>query len=105
MKSLLGGVLLPKASSLLASQRPTNSPTPDSSVKRALVGFKCHLDAGFQDTQAAISQRFFKDFFPKAIQAASQLRTSGRKERYVLTTGSWLLYEFLQQASPERGQA
>lgn len=105
MKSLLGGVFLPKASSLLASQSPTNSPTPDSSVKRALVAFKCHFDAGFQDTQAAISQRFFKDFFPKAIQTASQLRTSGRKERYVWTTGSWLLYEFLEQASTEDRKA
>jgi hypothetical protein len=101
MKSLLGSALLPKASSLLAFQNPIASPAPDPSVKKVLVAFKCHFDAGFQDTQAAISQRFFKDFFPKAIQTASQLRASGGKERYVWTTGSWLLYEFLEQASPE----
>jgi hypothetical protein len=64
------------------------------SACRVQVSLRCR----FQDTQAAISQRFFKDFFPKAIQTASQLRTSGRKERYVWTTGSWLLYEFLEQA-------
>ncbi len=102
MKSLLGGALLPKGSALLTLQSVLNSPATDTNVKRVLVAFKCHFDAGFADTQAGVVQRFFKEYFPKAIQTASQLRNSGGKERYVWTTGSWLLYEFLEQASTEQ---
>jgi hypothetical protein len=102
MKSLLGGALLPRRSALLALQSVLNSPATDTNVRRVLVAFKCHFDAGFADTQAGVVQRFFKEYFPKAIQTASQLRNSGAKERYVWTTGSWLLYEFLEQASTEQ---
>jgi hypothetical protein len=102
MKSLLGGALLPRRSALLALQSVLNSPATDTNVRRVLVAFKCHFDAGFADTQAGVVQRFFKEYFPKAIQTASQLRNSGEKERYVWTTGSWLLYEFLEQASTEQ---
>ncbi len=62
--------------------------------------FKCHLDVGFIDTQAAVIQRYFKQFFPQAIQIAKTMRQTG-DERYVWTTGSWLLFEYLEQASPQ----
>jgi len=60
--------------------------------------FKCHLDVGFVDTQAAVIRKYFDEYFPHAIQIANTLRQSG-EERYVWTTGSWLLYEYLEQAS------
>ncbi|GGA53630.1 hypothetical protein GCM10011507_00950 [Edaphobacter acidisoli] len=62
--------------------------------------FKCHFDAGFINTQAAVVNKYFTEYFPHAIQVAEQLRNSGT-ERYVWTTGSWLLYEYLEQASAE----
>jgi hypothetical protein len=62
--------------------------------------FKCHFDAGFIDTQAAVVRRYFKEYFPRAMDLASELRNSGN-QRYVWTTGSWLLYEYLEQATPE----
>ena len=102
MKSLLGGALLPKGSALVALQSVPDSPLTDPNVKRVLVAFKCHFDAGFADTQAGVVQRFFKEYFPRAIQIASHLRNAGGRERYVWTTGSWLLYEFLEQASTEQ---
>lgn len=71
---------------------------PDPRVTRVLVMFKCHFDAGFINTQAAVVSKYFTEYFPRAIQVAAQLRTSGN-ERYVWTTGSWLLYEYLEQAS------
>lgn len=100
MKSLVGSALLWKQSGLMALQAPAVTPAPDPSVKRVLVMFKCHFDAGFIDTQTAVVQRYFKVFFPRAIDLAGQLKQSG-SERYVWTTGSWLLYEYLEQASPE----
>ena len=100
MKSLLGSALLSRPSSLLALQASTTEPAPDPGVKRVLVMFKCHFDAGFIDTQAAVVRRYFKVYFPQAIDLAAQLRQSGNY-RYVWTTGSWLLYEYLEQATPE----
>ncbi|MGD0157873.1 MAG: DUF5054 domain-containing protein [Terracidiphilus sp.] len=70
-------------------------------MKRVLVMFKCHFDAGFGDTQAVIVHRYFTEYFPQAMDLASQLRQSG-SQRYVWTTGSWLLYEYLEQATPEQ---
>ena len=71
---------------------------PDPSVKRVLVMFKCHFDAGFIDTQAAVVHKYFTQFFPQAVEIARAQNASG-KRRYVWTTGSWLLYEYLEQAS------
>jgi hypothetical protein len=78
----------------------TKTPKPDLSVKRVLVMFKCHLDVGFIDTQAAVIRKYFEQHFPQAIRIAETLRESG-EERYVWTTGSWLLYEYLEQAGTE----
>ena len=66
--------------------------------------FKCHLDVGFIDTQAAVIKKYFEVYFPQAIRLAADLRNSG-DERYVWTTGSWLIYQYLEQAAPaERRQ-
>jgi hypothetical protein len=92
IKSLLGSALL--------YRHPLLAQAPDPEVKRVLVMFKCHFDAGFVDTQAAIVSRYFQKFFPQAISLAAQLRQSG-SQRYVWTTGSWLLYEYLEAATPE----
>jgi hypothetical protein len=73
---------------------------PDEQVKRVLVMFKCHFDAGFIDTQAAVVRKYFTEYFPQAIRVAETMRQAGSC-RYVWTTGSWLLYEYLEQASPE----
>jgi len=72
---------------------------PDFGVRRVLVMFKCHFDAGFIDTQANVVHRYFTEYFPRAIEIARAANAAG-KRRYVWTTGSWLLYEYLQQASP-----
>jgi hypothetical protein len=78
------------------------APTPEAAaVKRVLVVFKCHFDAGFIATQAAVVKRYFEEYFPTAIETAERLSHSG-SQRYVWTTGSWLLYEYLEQAKSEQ---
>jgi hypothetical protein len=72
--------------------------TPQEGVKEVFVMFKCHLDVGFVDTQAAIIHKYFAEYYPRAIDTAEELRHAGG-DAYVWTTGSWLLYEYLQQAS------
>jgi hypothetical protein len=90
-----GGALVSRPESLLpAAADPLK-------VKRVLVMFKCHLDVGFADTQAAIMREYFDVYFPRAIEVASAMRRTGG-DRYIWTTGSWLLYEYLDQASPDQ---
>ncbi len=72
-----------------------------ASVTRVLVMFKCHLDVGFVDTQAAIMRLYFDHYFPKAIDIGEQMSQTGG-DRYTWTTGSWMLYEYLEQASAEQ---
>jgi hypothetical protein len=67
-------------------------------VKRVLVAFKCHLDVGFTDTQAGVTKKYFDVYYPLAMKRATQMREAGT-DRYTWTTGSWLLYEYLEQAS------
>ena len=76
---------------------------PDTDVRHVLVMFKCHFDAGFINTQAGVVHRYFTEFFPQAIRIAEESHQSGN--RYIWTTGSWLLYQYLDQASPTERKA
>ena len=92
------GALAPRIQGFQSAEPPV----PDPKIRRVLVAFKCHLDVGFVDTQANIIRKYFDEFFPKAIQIAAAMRQSGT-DRYVWTTGSWLVYEYLERAgSTER---
>src|SRR5487761_1992538 len=71
-----------------------------AAVKKVLVMFKCHLDVGFTDTQARVMKKYFEVYYPAAMKHAADLRASGA-DRYTWTTGSWLLYEYLEQAGAE----
>jgi len=77
------------------------APGEDSShVTRVLAVFKCHLDVGFSDTQANVVRKYFDQYFPLAIKTGASLRAAGQ-DHYVWTTGSWLLYEYLEQANAQ----
>lgn len=91
----LGGALLAKSIPAFA----LDAPAPDPTVKRVLAMFKCHFDAGFIDTQTNVVHRYFNEYFPHAIELTEKSRQPGAN-RYVWTTGSWLLCEYLEQASP-----
>ena len=84
LKMLAGGAMLAKG----------------ADVKRVLVMFKCHLDVGFTDTQAGVMKKYFEVYYPEAMKRAAAMRESGA-DRYTWTTGSWLLYEYLEQASAD----
>ena len=79
----------------------TAQPAPDdSNVKKVLVVFKTHLDIGFTDLSSKVEQRYVESFIPQAIDVARSLREAGGEERYVWTTGAWLIDAYLRQASP-----
>src|SRR5215469_6543089 len=97
----LGNLLA--AGGALAIQNPEPS-APDPTVKRVLFVSKCHLDVGFVDTQANVVRKYFDVYFPRAIEIAATMRREGN-DRYVWTTGSWLLWQYLEKAgSAQRRQ-
>jgi hypothetical protein len=82
------------------AREETNSSSGAGNVETVYVVFKCHFDAGFADTQANVVRKYFDEYFPLAIETAE--KCSASEQRYVWTTGSWLLYEYLEQANPEQ---
>jgi hypothetical protein len=63
--------------------------------------FKTHLDVGFTDFARNVVAQYFERDIPQAIRLAHQLRQDGGQERFIWTTGSWLIYEYLEQAGSE----
>ncbi len=59
---------------------------------------KTHLDLGFTDLAAAVRDRYVDEFIPSALAVAAELRAEGGPQRFVWTTGSWLVDTFLERS-------
>ncbi|MEK8130544.1 DUF5054 domain-containing protein [Paenibacillus filicis] len=75
-----------------------------TNIERVHVVFKTHLDIGFTHLAAHVAKQYREEYIPKAIDLAEQLEAEGGKERFVWTTGSWLIRHYLDTASPEDKQ-
>ncbi|MFF2275625.1 DUF5054 domain-containing protein [Agromyces sp. NPDC058126] len=69
------------------------------------VVFKTHLDLGFTDTAANVTDRYVHEYLPRAIALAEELERRGGQARFVWTTGSWLIHEALRLGSPDEREA
>ncbi len=63
------------------------------------VVFKTHLDIGFTDTAASVTDNYFRNFIPAALDLAERTRKKGEGNRFIWTTGSWLIEEYLEKGS------
>lgn len=70
-------------------------------INRVHLIFKTHLDVGFTDYARNVVNNYFTSYIPKAIELARQMREEGKPERFCWTTGSWLIYEYLEQATTQ----
>ncbi|MCX6056317.1 MAG: DUF5054 domain-containing protein [Chloroflexi bacterium] len=68
-------------------------------TKNIHLVFKTHLDVGFTNYASVVVDNYFKKYIPASLNLARQMRDSDKPERFIWTTGSWLIYEFLEQAS------
>lgn len=59
---------------------------------------KTHLDVGFTLPAAEVVDRYVESYIPRALALAAELRQRGGPERYVWTTGSWLVHTYLERA-------
>ena len=71
-----------------------------TSLQTIHLVFKTHLDIGFTGFARDVTEEYFSSFIPAAMDLAAALRRDGGEERFVWTTGSWLIYEYLEQAAP-----
>ncbi len=67
--------------------------------------FKTHLDIGFTDYSRNVVQQYFEDFIPRAVETARIFRQEAQTDRFVWTTGSWLIYEYLEKADAKGRKA
>lgn len=74
-----------------------------SEVTKVFLVAKCHLDVGFVDLQRNIMRKYFDVYFPQAIDLAARQKDAGKP--YMWTTGSWLVYEYLEQANATQRKA
>ena len=77
-----------------------HSALEDRRARVAHVLFKTHLDIGFTNLAGAVVEQYMTRYIPAAIDLARTLRERGGPDRFVWTTGSWLIYEYLEQAPP-----
>jgi len=73
--------------------------TPKTPISKVHLIFKTHLDVGYTDFAQAVVQHYYTHFIPQALDLAEKLRQLGGSERFIWTTGSWLIYTYLEQAS------
>lgn len=75
-------------------------------IKKIIVVFKTHLDIGFTDFASEVVRRYNEVYIPRAIAVGEEIAATGREEGFVWTTGSWLIHQYLRQASePDRLRA
>ncbi len=76
----------------------------ETPVRQVLLVTLCHLDVGFSGTQASVLEEYFRLYYPEAIRRAAESRHRGQN-LYRWTTGAWLLYKYLEQASAAQRKA
>lgn len=65
--------------------------------------FKTHFDFGFTDFARSVQDQYFKTFIPQVLAQAKKLREAG-KDRYIWTTGAWLIDRFLEESDTANRQ-
>lgn len=71
-----------------------------SSIATVHVVFKTHLDIGFTDLARNVKRAYVEDFIPGAIRLSRDLEQAQGPERFVWTTGAWLIEDYLTHARP-----
>jgi hypothetical protein len=71
-----------------------------ATIKTVHTVFKTHLDLGFTDLAQAVVRQYFDEYLPQAMDTAETLRRAGGPDRFVWTTGAWLIDHYLETAGP-----
>ena len=83
---------------LLPSSFSAQAPNPQ--VTKVHLIFKTHLDIGFTKLSSEIEHQYLDIFIPNTLKTIDELRARNSPDRYVWTTGSWLIDLYLRNAPP-----
>ncbi|WP_409346061.1 DUF5054 domain-containing protein [Paenibacillus sp. MBLB4367] len=72
-----------------------------TTIKRVHVIFKTHLDIGYTDLAANVIERYMREFIPQALDLSEQLAQEDGNAKFIWTTGSWLIHEYLITADAD----
>jgi hypothetical protein len=78
----------------------TNLETDAAEIEKVHIIFKTHLDVGFTNLADKVFDTYIHDFIPRAISLSEEMRKTRETEQYVWTTGSFLIYHFLEKSDP-----
>ena len=73
-------------------------------VKKILVIFKTHIDIGFTDFSANVTEKYMNSFLPDAAKVASEMKSREGNDRFIWSTGSWFIAEYLRTHSGPEGE-
>ena len=74
----------------------------DERIETVHIIFKTHLDVGFTGMPHEVIDEYFNVYIPQAIKTAQILRQAGGEEQFIWPVGSWLIYDYLEKAPPEK---
>lgn len=67
--------------------------------KKIIVVCKTHLDIGFTDLSSVVTEKYMTQFIPNAIRVGEELQRQTPPQDFCWTTGSWLIYEYVNRAN------
>lgn len=67
-------------------------------VEKIFVVFKTHLDIGFTELAGKVASTYHHEFIPAAFKLSEALATDSSSLGYPWTTGSWLIWDYLEQS-------
>jgi hypothetical protein len=70
-------------------------------MKKIHLICKTHLDLGFTDYAQNILNRYRDEFIPNAVNLAEKLNKDGADKKFIWTTGSFLIYDSLKNATQD----
>lgn len=73
--------------------------TGNQNVEKVFVAFKTHLDIGFTGLSRDITALYQNEFIPAALDLSERLNKDAASGSYAWTTGSWLVWDYLEHAS------
>lgn len=100
-REFLKGVGIASIGPLTAHAGTLGIVQPMRMVNTVYVVALCHLDVGFTNTERNVLLAYFDNYLPRAMNLAESFRNVGGEERYVWTIASWMIYQYLEQASPK----
>lgn len=80
------------------------SKSVNTQIETVHIVFKTHLDIGFTDFADHVIARYRSEYIPKAIALAEELAASSGPERFLWTTGSWLIHHVLRTGTPPEAE-